>query len=76
MITATEISVTLPKGDPEWVDKFMNAWGALAEAVDEFYNLAEETPLGFMGLVNSGLKVTSNAIADIDKAVVKHNKVN
>jgi hypothetical protein len=76
MITATEISVTLPKGDPEWVDKFMNAWGALAEAVDEFYNLAEETPLGFMGLVNSGLKATSNAIADIDKAVVKHNKVN
>ena len=36
MITATEISVTLPKGDPEWVDKFLNAWGALAEAVDDF----------------------------------------
>jgi hypothetical protein len=75
MITATEISVTLPKGDPEWVDKFLKAWGALAEAVDEFHNLAEQTPLGFMGLVNSGLKATGNALTDIEKAVVKHNKV-
>jgi hypothetical protein len=76
MITATEISVTLPKGDPEWVEKFLNAWGALAEAVDDFYELAEHTPLGFMGLVNSGLKATGNALADIEKAVIKHNKVN
>ncbi len=76
MSTATEISVVLPKGDPEWVDKFLNAWGALAEAVDEFYDLAEQTPLGFMGLVNSGLKVTEKALADIEKAVVKHNKAN
>jgi hypothetical protein len=29
-----------------------------------------------MGLVNSGLKVTEKALADIEKAVVKHNKVN
>jgi hypothetical protein len=75
MITATEISVVLPNGDPEWVEKFLNAWGALAEAVDEFYDLAEQTPLGFMGLVNSGLKVTEKALADIEKAVIKHNKV-
>ena len=76
MSTATEISVTLPKGDPEWVDKFLNAWGALAEAVDDFYELAEQTPLGFMGLVNSGLKATGKALTDIEKAVVKHNTVN
>jgi hypothetical protein len=76
MITATEISVVLPKGDPEWVEKFLNAWSALAESVDAFYDLAEQTPLGFMGLVNSGLKVTEKALADIEKAVVKHNKAN
>ena len=55
------------------MEKFLNAWGALAEAVDEFYDLAEQTPLGFMGLVNSGLKATEKALADIEKAVVKHN---
>ena len=75
MSTTTEISVILPNGDPEWVDKFLNAWGALAESVDAFYDLAEQAPLGFMGLVNSGLKVTEKALADIEKAVVKHNKV-
>ena len=76
MSTTTEISVILPNGDPEWVDKFLNAWGALAESVDAFYDLAEHAPLGFMGLVNSGLKVTEKALADIEKAVVKHNGVN
>ena len=76
MSTATEISVILPNGDPEWVDKFLNAWGALSVSVDAFYDLAEQAPLGFMGLVNSGLKVTEKALADIEKAVVKHNGVN
>lgn len=76
MITETEITVVLPKGDPEWVDKFLNAWGALAESLDAFYELAEQTPLGFMGLVNSGLKITEKALTDIEKAVVKHNTVN
>ena len=76
MITETEITVVLPKGDPEWVDKFLNAWGALAESLDAFYELAEQAPLGFMGLVNSGLKITEKALTDIEKAVVKHNTVN
>ena len=76
MITETEITVALPKGDPEWVDKFLIAWGALAESLDSFYALAEQTPLGFMGLVNSGLKITEKALIDIEKAVVKHNMVN
>lgn len=76
MSTETEISVVVPKGDPEWVDRFLNAWGALAESVGEFYDLAEQAPLGFMGLVNSGLKVTEKALADIEKAVVKHNGLN
>lgn len=68
-----EPTVTVPIGDPEWVDRFLNAWGALAEAVLEFGELAESTSLSHIGLMTAGLKAASDALERIEEAVTKHN---
>lgn len=72
----TEVAITLPNGETDWVDKFLGAWVHLAEAVEQFSELLEQAPLAYHGLFTAGLLTAGKAMEDMEKAVIAHNGVN